>query len=419
MPIPCTLLYAESNADLARQFQRRMEAHQMDAILAASDMAGISALSQHRVDLIVANYRLSGDNGLVVLRAARKSHPETAALLLVEPADLKHAGPDLRDERFDYLVKDADGVYLDMLPSMARRLVSQQKQQAMHDSLRQALEQAQALALEAAGSNEHGVAIFGSDLCLRLCNARFLHYLDHPEALGTPGTALDELLGPFDMSGQPDSLLAQQRFHLERRSKTGLLLEIGGSRSADGGLVLSCVDISSRTQAGRPDWRQSNIDALTGLPGRPLFMELLKHQVQRASRSGHNGAALLMLDIDGFKLLNQSHGNDLCDLVLVDVARRLSEAVRESDVVGRMDGDQFGVLAVDVNSSENVEIVAGKLLAAIAKPFVIGKAELRLTASIGIAFHPAEPLDASELVKMVEEAVSHAKAAGRSLYKFA
>ena len=168
MPIPCTLLYAESNADLARQFQRRMEAHQMDVILAASDMAGISALSQHRVDLIVANYRLSGDNGLVVLRAARKSHPETAALLLVEPADLKHAGPDLRDERFDYLVKDADGVYLDMLPSMARRLVSQQKQQAMHDSLRQALEQAQALALEAAGSNEHGVAIFGSDLCLAL-----------------------------------------------------------------------------------------------------------------------------------------------------------------------------------------------------------------------------------------------------------
>jgi diguanylate cyclase (GGDEF)-like protein len=419
MPTPCTLLYAESNADLARQFQRRMEAHQIDAILAASDMAGISALSQHRVDLIVANYRLSGDNGLVVLRAARKSHPETAAVLLVEPADLKHAGPDLREERFDYLVKDADGVYLDMLPSMAQRLVSQQKQQATLDSLRQALERAQALALEAAGSNEHGLAIFGSDLRLRLCNARFLHFLDHPEALGTPGTALDDLLGPLDIPGQPDTLPAQQRFHLERRSKNGLLLEIGGSRSADGGLVLSCVDIGSRRQAGRPDWRQSNIDALTGLPGRPLFMELLKHQVQRASRSGYNGAALLMLDIDGFKLLNQSYGNEVCDLVLVDVARRLSEAVRESDVVGRMDGDQFGVLAVDVNSSENVEIVAGKLLASIARPFVVGKAELRLTASIGIAFHPAEPLVATELVKMVEEAVSHAKAAGKNRYKFA
>jgi PleD family two-component response regulator len=239
MPTPCTLLYAESDADLARQFQRHMESHQIDAIFAASDMAGISALSRHRVDLIVANYRLSGGSGLVVLRAARKSHPGLAALLLVEPADLKQAGQALREEHFDYLVKDADGVYLDLLPQMATRLIGQHNQQAALDSLSQALEQAHALALEAAERNEHGLAIFG------------------------------------------------------------------------------------------PDRRQSNMDALTGLPGRPLFMELLKHQVRRGSRSGYNGAALLLLDIDGFKLLNQSHGNAICDLVLVEVARRLSGAVRE------------------------------------------------------------------------------------------
>jgi GGDEF domain-containing protein len=77
------------------------------------------------------------------------------------------------------------------------------------------------------------------------------------------------------------------------------------------------------------------------------------------------------------------------------------------------------VLAVDVNSSENVEIVAGKLLAAIARTFVAGNTEIRLTASIGIAFHPAEPRVASELVKMVEDAVSHAKAAGKNRYKLA
>src|SRR6476619_3013768 len=98
MSLSSTLLYAESDADLARQFQRRMAAHQIDAIFAASDMAGISALSQHRVDLIVANYRLSGGDGLVLLRAARKTHPELAALLLVEPADLKQAAPALREE---------------------------------------------------------------------------------------------------------------------------------------------------------------------------------------------------------------------------------------------------------------------------------------------------------------------------------
>jgi diguanylate cyclase (GGDEF)-like protein len=142
-------------------------------------------------------------------------------------------------------------------------------------------------------------------------------------------------------------------------------------------------------------------------------MELLKHQVQRGSRSGFNGAALLLLDIDSFKLLNQSHGSAIGDQVLVEVARRLSDAVRESDVVGRMDGDRFGVLAVDVNRPENVEIVAEKLLASIARPISVHDAEIRLTASIGIAFYPAEPVGASELVKMAENEVSQAKASGK------
>lgn len=418
MSLSSTLLYAESDADLARQFQRRMAAHQIDAIFAASDMAGISALSQHRVDLVVANYRLSGGDGLVVLRAARKTHPEPAALLLVEPADLKQAAPALQEEGIDYLVKDADGVYLDLLPLMVPKLIRQRSQQAVLDTLRQSLREEQALAMLAAECNEHGMAIFGPDSRLRLCNPRLLQLLDQPESMGKPGTTLSDFL---HWSGTPDQaagVLARQDFQLERRSRAGLL-HISGSRRADGFLLLKCSDPGGRVPPARPDWQQVNVDALTGLPGRSLFMELLKHQVQRGSRSGYNGAALLLLDIDGFKSLNQSHGNVICDMVLVEVARRLSEATRESDVVGRLDGDQFGVLAVDVNSAENVEMVAAKLLAAIARPFAVHATEIRLTASIGIAFHPVEPLGAAELLKMSEEAVSHAKAAGKNRYQFA
>ena len=105
--------------------------------------------------------------------------------------------------------------------------------------------------------------------------------------------------------------------------------------------------------------------------------------------------------------------------MLMEIARRLSDAVRQSDVVGRMDGDRFGVLAVDVNSSENVEIVAGKLLAAIVRPITVHETEIRVTASIGIAFHPAEALGVSELEKLVEESLSEAKGAGKNRYKFA
>lgn len=419
MPDHCILLYAESDADLARQFQRRIEAHDIDAFLVASDMAGITALSQHRFDLLVANYRLNDGSGLAVVRAARKSHPDLAALLLIEPGDLKQASAALREEGYDYLVKDTDGVYLDQFPALALRLMRQQRHQSALDRLAAALEQERALALQAADSNRNGLAIFGADLGLRLCNARFLQFFGHPDSMGTHGTPMSDLLRLDTAPEQAERLLLQQSFRFEQESEAGLLHEVSGSRCADGGLLLTYTDISSSTQVERLNWRQANIDALTGLPGRALFMELLKHQVQRGSRCGYNGAALLLLDLDEFRDLNQTLGSAVCDLLLAEVARRLADAVRESDVVGRMGGDQFGVLVVDVNTSENVEIVAGKLLAAMAKPFIVHSANIRITASLGIAFYPAELHGAAELVRMVEDAVSHAKAAGKNRYKFA
>ena len=233
-----------------------------------------------------------------------------------------------------------------------------------------------------------GWRLFGDDLRLRVCNARFLRFLDLPDAMGIPGTAAADLLRLAGAAEQAEELFAQPGFCLKRRNEAGQLLDISGSRG-DGGMVLTCTVSGGRDAAGRPDWKQANLDALTGLPGRLLFMELLKHQVQRGSRSGYNDAALLLLDIDGFKALNQTHGNAVCDLLLTEIALRLSGAVRESDVVGRMEGDQFAILAVDVHTAENVEIVAGKLLAAIARTFTVHDAEIRLTASIGIAFQPA------------------------------
>ena len=415
----CTLLYAESDAELARQFQRRMEPHDIDAVLVASDMAGITALSQHRVDLIVANYRLNDGSGAAILRSARKTHPTLAAMLLIEPDDLKHAGPLLREERFAYLVKDADGIYLEQLPFMAPGLVEQRQRHAAQAGEDQAMQEEQALAQAAADSNQNGLAIFGPDLRLKLCNARFLRFFGHDDAMGARGTPMNDLLRLDDAAGQMQRLLARQSFRFEQDSHAGQTHEVSGSRGADGGLVLTYTDISGRRQAERLNWQQANIDGLTGLPGRALFMELLKHQVQRGSRCGYNGAALLFLDLDGFKQLNQQHGSAACDLLLAEVARRLVDSVRESDVVGRMDGDQFGVMVVDVNTSENVEIVAGKLLAAISRPIALHQVEIRLTASIGIAFHPAELHSAADLVRMVEESVSHAKAAGKNRYKFA
>lgn len=430
----CTLLYAESDALRARDVQRRLEPHGIDAILVSSDMAGITALSQHRIDILVANFRLAGGSGLDILRSARKARPDMPVLLLVDPADLGLAAPALRQESLDYLVKDSEELYIDQLPRLARRLVPAlaADNETSRKSIEAALEKERSLMLEIANSQESALAVFDPEYRLRLCNTRFSALLGLPENLASSGSQLADILryraARGDFGGNPPAEVAEQQmrrlisepiFCFEQEYPAGPACQVNGSRLKDGSLMLKFTELGNTGRVEQHNWRNANFDSLTGLPGRALFMELLKHQVQRGSRCGYNGAALLLLDLDGFKQLNQAYGNRHGDQLLAEVARRLMHAVRESDVVGRLDGDQFGVLVVDVNTSENAEIVAGKLLAAIAKPFKINGMEIRMTASIGICFHPAELHSAAALTEMVEEAVGKAKNAGKNRYMFA
>lgn len=431
-----TLLYVESDTLSARDVQRRLETHQIDAILATSNMAAIAVLSQHRVDLIVTNFRLGTGSGLDVLDAARKTHPTTPALLLIDAADLKTAAHAVRQENLDYLVKDSEALYMDQLPQQIARMIKRSPASLAPAAAAVALEHAllreYSLTLALAESHESGIAAFGPDLRLRLCNTRFMTLFAFPESLAARGTELADMMryrvargdfgekaGADKVAQQVNQLTAQPAFRFEQASQSGQAYEVKGSRLDDGSLLLYFTELGSRVQVERLDWRDVHFDSLTGLPGRTLFMELLKHQVQRGSRCGYNGAALLLLDLDGFKQLNQKYGNAACDLLLAEVARRLKRAVRESDVVARLGGDEFGILVVDVNSSENAEIVAGKLLAAIAQSFEVHGAELQLTASIGIGFHPAELHGTTHLMHIVEDAVSQAKVAGKNRYVFA
>jgi len=434
MPNHCTLLYAESDALRARDVQRRLEPHDIDAVLVSSDMAGITALSQHPIDMLVANFRLASGSGLDILRSARKSRPDLPVLLLVEPADLGMAAPALRQEGLDYLVKDSEELYIDQLPRLTKRLLATASadSEASKKAVDTALEKERSLTLAIANSQESGLAVFDPEYRLRLCNARFSAMLSLPENLASSGTGLADILdyrverGDFGAHAgaglatqQLNRLTAEPAFCFEQESQAGGMHEIRGSRLEDGSLMLKFTEIGSIGREHQPSWRNANFDSLTGLPGRELFMELLKHQVQRGSRCGYNGAALLLLDLDGFRQLNQAYGNSHCDQLLAEVARRLMRAVRESDVVGRLNGDQFGILLVDVNTSENAEIVAGKLLAAIARPFKVNGMEIRITASIGLSFHPAELHAAAALMTMVENAVGKAKTSGKNRYMFA
>ena len=162
--------------------------------------------------------------------------------------------------------------------------------------------------------------------------------------------------------------------------------------------------------------RQATHDPLTGLPNRLLFGDRLTWRLAE-NRRHKQSLAVMFLDIDHFKLVNDALGHNVGDLLLKEVASRLTEALREVDMVARMGGDEFIVLLADIGNSENANLVAGRALEAFAKPFSPNGHEMFVTASMGISIYPTDGNDAETLVKNADTAMYRAKEQGRNCHQ--
>jgi diguanylate cyclase (GGDEF)-like protein len=159
----------------------------------------------------------------------------------------------------------------------------------------------------------------------------------------------------------------------------------------------------------------ANHDALTGLPNRTLFYDRLGQSLARAHREGES-IAVLFIDLDGFKLINDTLGHDSGDILLREVADRIMSCVRESDTVARMGGDEFTVILMNIRPPLSSEYVARKIIDALTLPFMLNGKESCITASVGIAIYPDNGDSASALVKLADAAMYLAKNSGKNCY---
>lgn len=177
------------------------------------------------------------------------------------------------------------------------------------------------------------------------------------------------------------------------------------------------TDISFRKEAEEQLRRMAHYDGLTGLPNRYLFEDYVHNAIAQARRTGE-GFAIMVVDLDGFKRLNDTFGHRAGDRVLQHVSRQMAETVRTSDTVARYGGDEFVVLARDVATSDTAGIVAGKILAAIATPLQIDGHDVWLTASIGIILYPANQTEIDPLLRKVDSAMRRIKHRGNNDFHF-
>ncbi|HLP96935.1 MAG TPA: diguanylate cyclase [Sideroxyarcus sp.] len=176
-------------------------------------------------------------------------------------------------------------------------------------------------------------------------------------------------------------------------------------------------DITDRKRAEEKIAHLAHFDYLTDLPNRASFLDKLEHSLALAKRS-KNRVAVLFLDLDGFKQVNDTLGHEAGDLLLKGVSKRLRETIRACDTVARVGGDEFVFVLDAIGSDENASLVAIKIIAALLEPFDLHGQRGQVGASIGIAMFPEDSGDSQELVRLADEGMYLAKQSGKNIWKF-
>jgi len=198
------------------------------------------------------------------------------------------------------------------------------------------------------------------------------------------------------------------------------LITINTTFNADGTVhrrVALFSDITSRKQSEEMLWQQANFDSLTGLPNRSLFRDHLNQEIRKAKRTGIP-MALMFLDLDGFKYVNDTLGHDMGDVLLKAAAERLNSCIRESDSVARLGGDEFTVILSELHEPGSVERAARTILQKLAEPFSLGDEKVYVSASIGITLYPEDAVEIEDLLKNADQAMYAAKHEGRNRYHY-
>lgn len=162
-------------------------------------------------------------------------------------------------------------------------------------------------------------------------------------------------------------------------------------------------------------WRQAHFDHLTQLPNRLMFHENLHASIEQSKRSGFP-FALIFLDLDLFKEVNDTFGHDEGDALLKQVAQRISDCCRRSDQVARLGGDEFVMIIQDLKSHDDIHPICEKILGSVSKPYSLAVSDIRISCSMGVAFYPDDADNATDLLKYVDFAMYAAKERGRNQY---
>lgn len=275
-----------------------------------------------------------------------------------------------------------------------------------------------------------GIMLVTKDRKIRVMNARCAELLDLPERFQRPGVTYDAMMafqtsrGEFNHEGASapppealDGTHIAENITYERRRPNGTVLEVCAHRLPDGSFVRTVSDVTARRTSEATVERLANEDALTKLANRRSFQIALNDVLaarDKAPDPQNFNVALLSIDLDRFKAVNDMLGHAVGDQLLQAVAQRLSASLRPTDKIARLGGDEFAVLLPSVASPREPEVVAKRVVERLSRPYDIDGHNVVIGASVGIALMPRDGRSAEDLLIAADHALYAAKASGRS-----
>jgi diguanylate cyclase (GGDEF)-like protein/PAS domain S-box-containing protein len=416
------ILHMEDDAGLARLLQKTLQRLGYTVDLAENGEQGLAMAEKGGYDLLLVDYEMPRCGGMDVLRRLTVGENHPAVIMVTGNGNEKVAVEALKLGAADYLVKDVEMGYLQLLPLVIeqvmekRQLVAERQQMiaSMHESewrYRKLVELSPdgivictkgkfsfinpaGVALLGAPGEEHLLGMWMIDFIHPDFKEIFIAQLRHIEESGHNVPWIEERFVRFDMAD--------------------IDVEVSGvpfTFRGEPAVQIIFRDITERTLAKRRLEQLAHYDVLTGLPNRALFFDRFNIVLEQGRRYG-TGFALLFMDLDRFKEINDRHGHAVGDLLLQKVAQRMSGCVRKADTLARLGGDEFAVILSRITTRDDAAIVAERIVQELTRSFDLKEDQGTIGISIGISVSPEDGTEVEELLRCADMAMYRAKQSG-------
>jgi diguanylate cyclase (GGDEF)-like protein/PAS domain S-box-containing protein len=422
------LLLIEDNpgdARLLREMFNEQGLHNTELIHVECMSKAENHLSAAVVDIILLDLGLPDVQGLGAVRRAHAAAPRVPLVVLTGLDDESMAAQALQEGAQDYLLKgqiDTRGLLRALRYAIERKIM----EEALFVEKERAEVTLNCIADAVASTDSSGNITFLNLVAEKMTGWTLA------EAGGRPATEIFVVLdatsreivpNPMQLTieqnrplGVPANciLIRRDGFEIPIEDSVATIHDRGGQAT---GAVIVFRDVSVARAMAMQIAHSAEHDFLTGLPNRMLLNDRIGHAIALASRHGKK-VALLFMDLDGFKHINDSLGHPIGDKLLQSIASRLQNCVRFSDTVSRQGGDEFIVLLSELEQTQEASLTAIRMLEAVAEAHSIDDDDLHVTTSIGVSVYPDDALDAETLIKNADTAMYQAKEKGRQSYQF-